>query len=106
MTAPTTLYYSIKASDTVEISIDDYLDIEFGFFNAKIDYFAAHPNYEKLRNIADTAIMFIHYVDNEDTENFVGRNPAVASAEFISEIEHASLKEIKELLDAINERID
>ena len=96
MTAPTTLHYSTKATAMVEISIDDFLDTEFGFFNAKIDYFSSHPNYEKLRNIADTAIIFF-YSDG---------NPAVASAEFISEIEHASLKEIKELLDSINERID
>lgn len=95
MTAPTTLYYSTKATAMVEISIDDFLDTEFGFFNAKIDYFSSHPNYEKLRNIADTAIIFFCSEGN----------PAVASAEFINEIERASLKEIKELFDTINERI-
>lgn len=96
MTAPTTLYPDTRAVTAVEISIDEFLDTEFGFFNAKIDYFSSHPNYEKLRNIADTAIAFYYSTGN----------PAVASAEFVNEIENASLKEIEELLDTINERID
>ena len=96
MTAPTTLYPDACTVTTAEISIDEFLDTEFGFFNAKIDYFSSHPNYEKLRNIANTAIIFFYSTGN----------PAVASAEFISEIEKASLKEIKELLDTIDERID
>ena len=96
MTAPTTLYSDTHAVTAVEISIDEFLETGFGFFNAKIDYFSSHPNYEKLRNIADTAIIFFYSTGN----------PAVASAEFINEIENASLKEIKELLDTIDERID
>ena len=91
MTAPTTLN-SICDEEmiSIDIPVEDFLNARYMLFNGKIDSLVGHPNYNRLRKIADEAM--IHSYDPF-------RIISSVCQEFVSMVEKSTLSELEIWID-------